>query len=89
MLTHRHRPDLILLDIRSPQISGLDVARRIKADAALRHIPIIAVTALVSVAEQQRIRLAGCDHFVAKPLSIAPLLELIAHYAGRPNAVAA
>jgi two-component system, cell cycle response regulator len=73
----REFPDLILCDIRMPVMDGFEVARRLKADPALRGIPVIAVTASVSGADRESAIAAGFDGFVAKPIEPEPFLEQI------------
>jgi two-component system, cell cycle response regulator DivK len=73
-----HRPDLILLDIMLPGLSGIDVARLLKGDDETKAIPIIAVTALAMPGDRQRILQSGCDAYLAKPLHIRELIELVA-----------
>ena len=72
-----HRPDLILMDIQLPVMDGYEVTRRIKADPALRHIPIIAVTSYALSGDEAKTRAAGCDGYVAKPFSPRQLLAKI------------
>jgi two-component system, cell cycle response regulator DivK len=74
------RPDLILMDIQIPIIDGYEVTRRIKADPALRSIPIIAVTSHAIGGGEEKARAAGCDDFVAKPYSPRQLLTKICQY---------
>ena len=74
------RPDLILMDIQIPIIDGYEVTRRIKADPALRSIPIIAVTSHAIGSGEEKARAAGCDDFVAKPYSPRQLLTKICQY---------
>ena len=76
----KQRPDLILMDIQLPGIDGYEVTRRIKADAALRSIPIIAVTSYALSGEEQKARAAGCDEYVPKPYSPRQLLAKIRQY---------
>ena len=76
-LALRHRPDLILMDIQLPEKSGLEVTREIKAEPTLRDIPIIAVTAFAMKDDEERIRAAGCDDYVAKPISVTAFLEKV------------
>ena len=72
-----HRPDLILMDIQLPVMDGYEVTRRIKADPALWHIPIIAVTSYALSGDEEKTRQAGCDGYVAKPFSPRQLLAKI------------
>src|SRR5215213_889855 len=73
----KRRPDLILMDIQIPIIDGYEATRRIKADPALRSIPIIAVTSHATGDGEEKARAAGCDDFVAKPFSPRQLLTKI------------
>ena len=81
-LAAKHRPDLILMDIQIPIIDGYEATRRIKADPALRSIPIIAVTSHALDGGEQKARAAGCDDFVAKPYSPRQLLVKIRQVLG-------
>jgi len=72
-----HKPDLILMDIQLPVMDGYEASRRIKADPALRHIPIIAVTSYALSGDEAKTRAAGCDGYVAKPFSPRQLLAKI------------
>jgi two-component system, cell cycle response regulator DivK len=76
----KQRPDLILMDIQLPIMDGYEVTRRIKADPALRSIPIIAVTSYALSGDEAKARLAGCDDFVPKPYSPRQLLAKIRQY---------
>lgn len=74
------RPDLILMDIQLPGIDGYEATRRIKANPALRRIPIIAVTSYALDGDEVKAREAGCDGYVAKPFSPRQLLVKIREY---------
>jgi two-component system, cell cycle response regulator DivK len=76
----KQRPDLILMDIQLPVMDGYEATRRIKADPALRSIPIFAVTSYALSGEEQKARAAGCDEYVAKPYSPRQLLAKIRQY---------
>jgi two-component system cell cycle response regulator DivK len=76
----RQRPDLILMDIQIPLVDGYEATRRIKADPALRSIPIIAVTSHALGDGEEKARSAGCDDFVSKPYSPRQLLLKIRQY---------
>ena len=82
MLTRTERPDLILMDIQLPEISGLDVTRRLKADEAICHIPIVAVTAFAMKDDEEKILAAGCEAYVSKPISILPFLNTVRRFLG-------
>ena len=73
-------PDIILLDINIPGIHGLDIARRIKMDDRLWHIPVIATTANVLIGDKERCLEAGCDDYLPKPLDIRRLREIMRQY---------
>jgi two-component system cell cycle response regulator DivK len=79
-LAEQHRPDLILMDIQLPDISGTEATRRLKAYEQTRLIPIIAVTAFAMSGDREGILLSGCDEYLAKPFKIADLLELVTRY---------
>jgi two-component system cell cycle response regulator DivK len=76
----RQRPDLILMDIQLPILDGYEATRRIKADPALRSIPIIAVTSYALSGDEAKARAAGCDDFMAKPYSPRELLAKVQKY---------
>lgn len=82
VLTRSEQPDLILMDIQLPEISGLDVTRRLKAEDALRHIPIIAVTAFAMKDDEEKILSAGCQAYISKPISIVPFLNTVRRFLG-------
>src|SRR5438552_18349283 len=79
-LAREHRPDLILMDIQLPEISGLEVTRRIKEDAELCSIPIIAVTAFAMRGDEETFRQGGCDGYIAKPISVDKFLEVVEQF---------
>lgn len=62
-------PDVILMDLSIPGVDGWEVTRRLKADARTRAVPIIALTAHAMRGDEERARAAGCDHYLAKPIS--------------------
>jgi two-component system cell cycle response regulator DivK len=74
------RPDLILMDIQLPLLDGYEATRRIKADPALRAIPIIVVTSYSLSGDEAKARAAGCDDFVPKPYSRRQLMAKISQY---------
>lgn len=83
-LASDRRPDLILLDMQLPDISGLDVAQSLKANGELKHIPIIAVTASVMKGDEERIMASGCDIYVSKPVQIAEFMRVIRETLANP-----
>ena len=84
-LARDHRPDLVIMDIQLPGLSGIEVTRAIKADDDLKDIPVIAVTAFASKRNQNEIREAGCIDILTKPFSVPELIEIIAKYLGDPT----
>ena len=74
----RERPDLILMDIQLPGMDGLQATALLKADAVTRDIPVIALTALAMKGDEARIRAAGCDGYIGKPLAYRDFLATIA-----------
>ena len=81
-LARTHRPDLILMDIQLPEVSGLEVTKWIKEDDELRAIPIIAVTAFAMKGDEERIRQGGCEAYLSKPISIGKFVETVKTYLG-------
>ena len=81
-LARKHHPDLILMDIQLPEVSGLEVTKWIKEDDDLRAIPVIAVTAFAMKGDEQRIRQGGCEAYISKPISIGTFLETVRRYLG-------
>jgi two-component system cell cycle response regulator DivK len=79
-MAEREVPDLILMDIQLPGLDGYEVTRRIKANPALRHIPIIAVTSYALSGDDQKAFAAGCNGYVTKPFSPKQLLAKIREY---------
>lgn len=79
-LARRHRPDLILMDIQLPEVSGLQVTKWLKADDTLRSIPVIAVTAFAMKGDEQKIREGGCEAYIAKPISVVNFLHTVARF---------
>ena len=79
-LARQHRPDLILMDIQLPDISGMEAARRLKEDDQTRTIPIIAVTAFAMSGDEAQILASGCDAYLAKPFSIVEFLNVVEHW---------
>ena len=79
-LARSHHPDLIIMDIQLPEVSGLDVTRWLKEDENLRSIPVIAVTAFAMKGDEERIREGGCEAYLSKPISVAKFLETVRTY---------
>jgi two-component system, cell cycle response regulator DivK len=84
-LARNQQPDLVLMDIQLPGMDGLEATALLKGDEATRGIPVIALTALAMKGDEARIRAAGCDGYIAKPLAYKEFLATIAsHLATAP-----
>ncbi len=82
-MAERERPDLILMDLSLPVVDGWEATRRIKADAALRDIPIIALTAHAMEGDEEKARASGCNDYLSKPIDEDSLLEKISNLLGQ------
>ena len=76
-LAREQSPDLIIMDIQLPDVSGLDLTRWIKDDDAIRAIPIMAVTAFAMRQDEQHVRDAGCEAYMAKPIQMVPFIRTV------------
>ncbi len=76
-MAREHRPDLILMDIQLPEVSGLEVTKWLKADEELASIPVIAITAFAMKGDEERIREGGCEAYISKPITMSTFLETI------------
>lgn len=79
-IAREHHPDLILMDIQLPEISGLDITKMLKADDELKGIPVIAVTAFAMKGDEEKIREGGCEGYIAKPISVLTFLQTVAQF---------
>ncbi len=79
-LARAHKPDLILMDIQLPEVSGLEVTRWLKADEELKSIPVIAITAFAMKGDEERIREGGCEAYMSKPISVSKFIATIKTY---------
>ncbi len=79
-MAREHRPDLILMDIQLPEVSGLEVTKWIKEDEDLKSIPVIAITAFAMKGDEEKIREGGCEAYIAKPISVTSFLETVQKY---------
>jgi two-component system cell cycle response regulator DivK len=86
-MARHERPGLILMDIQLPGMDGLEATAILKHDDATRDIPVIALTALAMKGDEERIRIAGCDGYIAKPVAYRDFLAAVAaHLGGAPTA---
>jgi two-component system cell cycle response regulator DivK len=79
-LARKHHPDLILMDIQLPEVSGLEVMKWIKEDEHLAAIPIIAITAFAMKGDEEKIRQGGCEAYLSKPISVVKFLDTVRTY---------
>ena len=80
-LARKHKPDLIIMDIQLPHVSGLELIGQVKADPALRAVPIMAVTAYAGKGDEEQIRAAGAEAYVSKPISVIRFIESVGAFA--------
>ena len=81
-LARKHHPDLILMDIQLPEVSGLEVIQWIKDDEELKRIPVIAITAYAMKGDEEKIRQGGCEAYLSKPIAVVKFLETVRNYIG-------
>ncbi|MEM9332086.1 MAG: response regulator [Pseudomonadota bacterium] len=81
-IARANKPDLILMDIQLPEVSGLEVTKWIKEDDEISHIPVIAVTAFAMKGDEERIRQGGCEAYISKPISVSSFVKTIQFYIG-------
>ncbi len=79
-MAREHKPDLILMDIQLPEISGVQVTRDIKADKDIASIPVIAVTAFAMKGDEEKILESGCEAYISKPITVMSFLETVRKY---------
>lgn len=79
-LAKENHPDLILMDIQLPEVSGLEITKMLKEDESLKAIPVIAVTAFAMKGDEEKIREGGCEGYIAKPISVANFLQTVAKF---------
>jgi len=76
-LAREHKPDLIIMDIQLPEVSGLDLTRWIKDDISINKIPIMAVTAFAMRQDERLVREAGCEAYMSKPIQMMPFIDTV------------
>ena len=82
-LAHANQPDLILMDLQLPDVSGFEAVRQLKQHATTRSIPIVAVTAFAMVGDERKALTSGCDAYVAKPIALREFLDVVERFVGR------
>jgi two-component system, cell cycle response regulator DivK len=83
-MARKYMPDLILMDIQLPEVSGIEVTKWLKEDDVLRSIPVIAVTAFAMKGDEQKIREGGCEAYISKPISVMSFLQTIDKFLKKP-----
>lgn len=78
----RFEPELVLMDIQLPDVDGLSLTRQLKADRALRHIPVVALTAYAMRGDEAKMYAAGCDGYISKPIEVASFAATVRAYLG-------
>jgi two-component system, cell cycle response regulator DivK len=79
-LARSEKPNLILMDIQLPEISGFELIKLIKQDSSISSIPVVAVTAFAMKGDEEKIRQSGCDDYLAKPISVGSFLQKVQSY---------
>lgn len=78
----REMPDLVIMDIQLPNISGIDIINKLKRDERVKHIPIVAITAFAMQDDEDKIRAAGCEGYLSKPIGIDSFYRMISPFIG-------
>ena len=81
-LAREHQPDLILMDLQLPDISGLDAVAELKTDESTREIPVVAVTAFALTGDEHKALAGGCDGYLSKPIALRGFLDLVERFIG-------
>ena len=79
-MAREHTPDLILMDIQLPEVSGLEVTKWLKEDDSLQTIPVVAVTAFAMKGDEERIRQGGCEAYLSKPITVSTFIETVRQF---------
>ncbi|MDD2325588.1 MAG: response regulator [Alphaproteobacteria bacterium] len=83
-MARAHHPDLILMDIQLPEISGIEVTKLLKKDQELKKIPVVALTAFAMKGDEEKIRASGCEGYISKPISVPSFLATVKEFTSRP-----
>jgi two-component system cell cycle response regulator DivK len=84
-LARQNKPDLIIMDIQLPEVSGLDVTKWLKADPELKSIPVIAVTAFAMKGDEEKIRAGGCQDYLSKPIAVHTFMAAVKRFLESPS----
>lgn len=79
-LARKDKPDLIIMDIQLPEVSGLEITALLKKDPDLKSIPIVAITAFAMKGDEEKIRAGGCEDYLSKPISVGEFIETIKRF---------
>lgn len=88
-IAREHHPNLIIMDIQLPEVSGLEVTKWLKADLELKSIPVIAVTAFAMKGDEEKIRNGGCEDYMSKPIAVGPFIAMVKRFLEPQQSVAA
>ena len=83
-MARKHHPDLILMDIQLPELSGIEVTKLLKKDQELKTIPVVALTAFAMKGDEEKIRASGCEGYISKPISVPSFLATVKEFTSRP-----
>lgn len=81
-IAKKEQPSLILMDIQLPDVSGLEITQRIKSDALTSRIPIVAITAFAMKGDEEKVRKAGCEGYISKPISVKIFMDTVKQFTG-------
>ena len=79
-IARQEQPDLIIMDIQLPEVSGLEVTKWLKDDETLSAIPVVAVTAFAMKGDEERIREGGCEAYLSKPITVTTFIETVRQF---------
>ncbi len=79
-LARNNHPDLILMDIQLPEVSGIEITGWLKSDETLKKIPVIAITAFAMRGDEEKIRAGGCDDYLSKPIAVHQFISTVKKY---------
>lgn len=88
-LARAHHPNLIIMDIQLPEVSGLEVTKWLKSDNELKTIPVIAVTAFAMKGDEEKIRNGGCEDYMSKPIAVGPFITMVKRFLEPQSSAAA
>jgi len=84
-IARKNKPDLILMDIQLPEVSGIEITKWLKKDAELKMIPVVALTAFAMKGDEEKIRASGCEGYISKPISVPSFLATVKQFTMLPS----